>query len=100
MEKTGRSYDQGLPVHRNSRELPRRYSMTSWKQIEQTVQQAVERGDIPSAAIGIGSMNRVYVQSAFGNTSITEQAGGYSYSVRYGEPDQGHGDVHGSVLYD
>ena len=58
---------------RACRFIIRRYSMTSWKQIEQTVQQAVERGDIPSAAIGIGSMNRVYVQAAFGNTSITEQ---------------------------
>ena len=47
--------------------------MTTWKEIEQTVAQAVERGDFPSAAIGIGSMNRVYVQAAFGKTSITEE---------------------------
>ena len=49
--------------------------MTSWKQIEQTVQQAVERGDIPSAAIGIGGMNCVYVRAACGGTSGTERGG-------------------------
>lgn len=46
--------------------------MATWKQIEETVRQVVERGDFPSAAIGIGNMNQVYVRAAFGSTSMTE----------------------------
>ena len=46
--------------------------MRTWEQIEQTVKEAVDRGDFPSAAIGIGDRERTYVCAAFGNTSITE----------------------------